>query len=144
MCTYFVFDVLIILMKSISVIVNGQTYSKSNSRIFSYNSGRPRMFKNAKVLNYVDSSIFQLKSQLKGHKAFEGPIKLEITVYYQSRRSDLDISLIQDIFEQKKDRGSGIITFEGIYKNDRQIEEIHAFRKLDKENPRIEATITEI
>jgi Holliday junction resolvase RusA-like endonuclease len=102
------------------------------------------MFKNAKVLNYVDSSIFQLKSQLKGHKAFEGPIKLEITVYYQSRRSDLDISLIQDIFEQKKDRGSGIITFEGIYKNDRQIEEIHAFRKLDKENPRIEATITEI
>jgi Holliday junction resolvase RusA-like endonuclease len=132
------------IMKSITVTILGQTYSKSNSRMFSYNNGRPRMFKNPKVLDYVDSSISQLKMQLGNHKAFQGAIKMELTVYYQSRRSDLDISLIQDIFQQKVNKTYKIVEFEGIYLNDRQIDEIHAIRKLDKLNPRIEATITEL
>lgn len=102
------------------------------------------MFKNSVVAKYVDNSILQLRTQLGSHRAFEGPIRLDIVVYYQSRRSDLDISLIQDIFEQKIDKRYKQVTFEGIYKNDRQIIEINAKKKLDKENPRVEATITEL
>ena len=101
------------------------------------------MFKNPKVAEYVKNAILQLQTQLGSHSAFEGPIRMEVTMYYQSRRSDLDISLIQDIFQQKVNK-NGYVEFEGIYKNDRQIDEIIAVRKLDKENPRVEATITEL
>lgn len=102
------------------------------------------MFKNPTVAAYVNSAILQLKTQLGSHMAFEGPIRMDITMYYQSRRSDLDVSLVQDILQQQVDKKTKYVTFEGIYKNDRQIEEIHAYRKLDKENPRVEVTITKM
>lgn len=131
-------------MASISLVIKGQSYSKANSRIFSYKSGRPLMFKNPTVAVYVESAILQLKSQLGSHRAFEGPIRMDITMYYQSRRSDLDVSLVQDVLQQKINKQYKVVEFEGVYKNDRQIDEIHAYRKLDKENPRVEVTITEI
>lgn len=131
-------------MKTLSLVIKGQTYSKSNSRIFAYNNGTPRMFKNPTVAKYVEDARLQIKTQLKEHHAFTGPIKIESTIYYQSRRSDLDISLVQDILEQKIDKKYKVVIFEGVYKNDRQVEEIHLIRKIDKENPRVEVIITEL
>lgn len=132
------------MAKTIKLIINGQSYSKSNSRIFSYRNGKPLLFKNKKVQDYVDDARMQLKPLLKTHRVYEGPIKMDIIIYYQSKRSDLDISLIQDIFEQKIDKQYKVVIFKGVYVNDRQVQEIHCYKKFDKLNPRVEAIITEL
>lgn len=113
--------------------INGQLYSKSNSRQFTYRGGKPLLIKNPRVLAYTEDALWQLKTQLNGHKTFENPVRIIITIWYQSRRSDLDISLIQDIFEKA-----------GVYKNDRLVEHIVAYKKFDKLNPRLEAIVEEI
>lgn len=130
--------------KTISVVIHGQTFSKSNSRIFTYISGKPRLIKKKEVQDFVNTSLLQLKSQLRNHTTFEGKVIFEANIYYRSNRSDLDESLLMDIVEQKKDKKTGIILFKGIYKNDRQIVEKHIYKHIDKNNPRAEITVTEI
>ena len=121
------------MMAKVKLKVSGQLFSKSNSRVFSQRGGRPILFKRKEVLEYVEGALWELKPQLRGHKTYEGPCRITITIWYRSRRSDLDVSLIQDIFEKA-----------GVYKNDRQVEEIIAYKKFDKENPRLEAVVEEI
>ena len=69
----------------------------------------------------------------KTAKPFEGNIRFSAIVYYVDRRRDLDVALIQDCLQKA-----------GIIKNDRQVQEIHAFRKIDKLNPRTIFTLEEI
>ena len=61
-----------------------------------------------------------------------GPIRLEATIYYPSRRSDLDESLIMDGLQ-------GLVI-----ENDRQIIEKIIVKRLDPANPRSIITITEL
>lgn len=131
-------------MKSIRLIVNGQLYSKSNSRIFTYNNGRPMLFKNSKVAKYVESAKEQLIPQLRLHRPFEGSVILNADIYYKTKLSDLDISLMQDILQQEKDKQYGIILYKGAYLNDRQIIELHLRKFHDKENPRVEMEVIEV
>ena len=56
----------------------------------------------------------------------EGDLWVDITIYYASRRPDLDESVILDCMQ-------GFI-----YKNDRQVKEKWVRWGLDKENPRAE------
>lgn len=100
--------------------------SKSNSRIITSFGGRPRLIKKPKAIQYVDTALLQIQSQLGSHRMFEEPVRMDITIYYKDRRPDLDVSLIQDILEKA-----------GVYKNDRLVHEIHAYKKFDKENPRL-------
>lgn len=131
-------------MKSITVTINGQSYSKCNSRIFTYRGGKPLLIKNNKVSQFVDDAILQLKPQIGLLEPFEGTVKLEADIYYKTKLSDLDISLIQDILQQQKDKKTGYITFKGVYLNDRQVHDIHIRKHHDKENPRAIIRITEI
>lgn len=117
----------------ITLTVTGNLMSKSNSRIITKFGGRPRLIKKPKAIDYVEGALYQLQEQLRGHQTILGPVRMDITIWYDSRRPDLDVSLIQDILEKA-----------GVYKNDRQVFEIHAAKKLDKENPRLQVTITEI
>jgi|TARA_R100001163_G_C5051980_1_gene188697 Holliday junction resolvase RusA-like endonuclease len=55
-----------------------------------------------------------------------------VTVFYGSRRPDLDISLLLDSAQNY------------LFKNDRQVKEQHLFWRLDRENPRSEIIIKEI
>jgi len=110
----------------IELKINGKLYTKSNSRIFTTFGGRPRLIKSADSQNYVRSAILQIKTQLKDHTTFEEPVILEAHVWYENKRPDLDISLLQDILEKA-----------GVYKNDRLVHEIHAFKYFDKDNPRV-------
>lgn len=57
-------------------------------------------------------------------------VGLEATIYYASRRPDLDESLLMDILQKA-----------GVYTNDRLIKEKHIFWGLDKTNPRVEFTV---
>lgn len=117
----------------IELKILGELCSKSNSRRVVLRGKHPRVIKSQKALDYEYSSLSQIKTQLATPEMILGPVSLEFHVYYGSRRPDLDISLIQDILQTA-----------GIYKNDRQVVEIHAFKYLDKENPRVLARIHEL
>ena len=57
---------------------------------------------------------------------------MHITIFYASRRPDLDESLILDLLQ-------GLV-----YVNDRQVKERHTYWGLDPENPRAEIIIEQI
>lgn len=59
-----------------------------------------------------------------------GDVALNATVYYASRRPDLDIALLMDFLQSV-----------GVIVNDRQIIEQHIFKKLDKLNPRVNVMV---
>lgn len=59
----------------------------------------------------------------------QGDVSVTITIYYASRRPDLDESVILDCMQ-------GFI-----YENDRQVKEKHVYHRLDKVNPRAEITV---
>lgn len=62
----------------------------------------------------------------------EGDVAVHITIYYASRRPDLDESLILDLLQ-------GVA-----YENDRQVKEKHIYWGLDKEKPRCEIRVEKI
>ena len=117
----------------IELKVQGELCSKSNSRRIVNYGGHPRVIKSQKALDYEYSSTLQIKRQLGQQGTIEGQVSIEVHVWYASRRPDLDIALIQDVLQKA-----------GVYKNDRQVFEIHAFKYLDKENPRVLIRIREI
>ena len=63
----------------------------------------------------------------------EGPVSVKALVYFPSLRGDLDnrLKVLLDALE-------GIA-----YADDRQVYELYAIRMLDRENPRVEITVTQ-
>ena len=61
-----------------------------------------------------------------------GPVAVTFTVYFPNKRGDLDNRL--------KPAGDVLQGF--AYENDKQIVELHAYRRIDSGNPRVEVTIT--
>jgi Holliday junction resolvase RusA-like endonuclease len=78
-----------------------------------------------------DDYYYQIYQQYKGKK-LEGDIKVVLTVYFRSKKtSDLD-----NVLKATLDSMTG-----SLWKDDRQITEIVAYKKQDKDNPRIEIII---
>lgn len=110
----------------ISFEILGEPASKANSRRLvpgKTNTGKryTKSIKSDKALNYLktfDAQCPELKEPIKEN------VRLSLTIYYASRRPDLDGSLIEDALQGK------------IIANDRQIHEKNYIKKLDKENPR--------
>ena len=71
------------------------------------------------------------KVAMNGSPPAEGPLVVKIAFFYQSRRNDLDGGL--------KPTLDALAPF--VMKNDRQVEEIHLWTKLDPANPRAEITV---
>lgn len=101
-------------------LVSGELASKSNSRIRTHWGG---FIKSDKARRFCKDFEAQIPKQ---RTAFEGPCKLIATVYYASRRPDLDISLLQDCIQKQ-----------GIIKNDRQIDALEIYKQIDKGAPRV-------
>lgn len=114
----------------ISFILMGQPFSKANSRRLVNFGGRPRFIKSEKALQYEEEALWQLKIVMRGLETFTTPVGVLITIHYPDRRQDLDPSLILDIMQKA-----------GVYTNDRLVEEMHLFRKIDKLKPRSEVSI---
>lgn len=108
----------------------GQLCSKSNSRQIVTIGGRPALIKNKEAREYVKTFLATMP---RPATAFEGNVRLIAKVFYQDRRRDLDIALLQDCLQEC-----------GIILNDRQVIEIHAERFIDKTNPRTEFSLTAI
>ncbi len=108
-------------MTTVNLTILGEPASKANSRQLVTIRGRPAFIKSKKAREYVkifDGQCPTLKTLL------QDDVAVIITIYYKSRRPDLDESVILDCMQGK------------IYGNDRQVKEKHLFWALDRESPR--------
>lgn len=115
----------------ISFTIQGELASKSNQRRMVMMKGVPRFIKSEKALVWEKLALLQIPTKVR--KGYTGPIRLTAHIYYASRRPDLDVSLLQDTLERAR-----------VYQNDRQIVELHLYKKLDSHSPRVEVTIEEL
>ena len=113
-------------MSRIKFTALGEPASKSNQRRFVMHHKTPRFIKSAKALSFVQA--FQLQCP-KVDPLLEEDLSVTMTIYYASRRPDLDESVVLDAMQNF------------IYKNDRQVREKHIYWGLDKTNPRVEVEI---
>ena len=104
----------------------GEPASKANSRRLVSRGGKPLFIKSDKALNYAAS----FKQQCPDTTPFSCDVCVEMTIYYASRRPDLDESLILDLLQ-------GVT-----YLNDRQVKRKVIDWGLDKENPRCLIRVT--
>ena len=112
-----------------SFTVHGEPASKANSRKIVMFGKRPAVIKSDKARRYLKEFEAQCEPL---DVLFEGDVGVEMTIFYRTRRPDLDESLILDAMEQK------------IFKNDRQVKEKIIRHGLDKENPRAEIRVYEL
>ena len=112
-----------------SFIVQGEPASKANSRKIVMFGKRPAVIKSDKARRYLKDFEAQCEPL---DALFEGDVGVEMTIYYATRRPDLDESLILDCMEKK------------IYGNDRQVKEKIIRHGLDKENPRAVIRVYEL
>jgi len=109
-----------------SFTVFGEPASKSNSRRLVTIKNRPAFIKSKKALDYAKNFAKQCPTL---NPLMEGYLEVEMTVYYATRRPDLDESVILDCMQNK------------IYKNDRQVKSKIIRWSLSRSNPRSEITV---
>jgi len=102
--------------------------SKANQRKLVLIKGRMVPIKSKKALDYVKEFQRQIP---KIDPLTEDYVKVEMMIYYASRRPDLDESLILDCMQNY------------VYYNDRQVKEKHIYWGLDKERPRTIIRVSE-
>lgn len=110
-----------------SGIIYGEPASKSNSRKIVMFGKRPAIIKSQKARDYVKA--FE-KQCVKLSELITDDVEVEITIYYASRRPDLDESVILDCMQ-------GFV-----YKNDRQVKKKTICWGLDRDNPRAEIKVS--
>ena len=106
--------------------IKGEPAAKANSRRLVMFAKRTVPIKSAKALSYVDYAALQLPVL---DPLLVEDLRVEIDIYYASRRPDLDESLILDVMQGR------------IYKNDRQVKSKAIEHYLDRENPRAEIVV---
>ena len=120
-----------IVSTRLSLVIHGDLASKANSRKLVTFGGKPRFIKSDKARGWEQLALMQIPQD---HRiGMTGPIRMTATIYYASRRPDLDPSLLMDVLEHA-----------GVYKNDRAIIEQHLYKKLDPVNPRVELLLEEL
>jgi len=117
-------------MTTVSFVIFGEPASKANQRKLVTIRGRPAFIKSQKARDYVEA--FKKQCPSLGDQMLEGELYVRMTIFYASRRPDLDESVILDCMQDL------------IYKNDRQVREKHVYWGLDKENPRAEIEVGRI
>lgn len=130
----------------IRLTILGQPCSKANSRQIVTIAGRPTPIKSKEALAYERDALRQIPPAAR--KRLEGALRMTIRIWYASERSDLDESLILDVLQDRwaknKRTGARELVQAGVYRNDRQIRERHAYHGIDRHNPRAEIEIEPI
>lgn len=111
--------------------------SMKNSRRILKNrkTGKPFSAKSDEAVKYVEDFLLQVPPEYRdlGLGSLTQPLRLCATVYYRSRRSDLDIALVLDCLQRA-----------GVIANDRHIVEQHLYAEVDEVNPRVELALEAI
>ena len=91
----------------------GEPASKANSRRLVLIQGKYRFIKSEKALKYA----YQFKKQADNSNlvCWEEDVLVTMTIYYATRRPDLDESVVLDCLQGH------------VYKNDRQVKEKHIY-----------------
>ena len=123
--------------RSVNFTVWGNPQSKANSRravlLKGRGNGRLAFIKSKSAIEYLDAFKLQCPNLSYGEGLLRGDVCLEVSIWYQSRRSDLDESIIMDAMQ-------GLI-----YDNDRQVKKkIVEHMGVDKENPRAVIKVWEL
>lgn len=113
-------------MNPLYLVVYGEPASKANSRKIVRFGNRLASIKSDKARGYAKDFLAQVKPILP---LYDGELRLDMWIYYASRRPDLDESLILDLLQDV------------VYANDRQVRERHVYHGLDRESPRVEILI---
>ena len=103
------------------LVVTGEPASKANSRQIVMFGKRPAVIKSKKAREYVKAFDVQCRPL---PNLLDGDLAVHITIYYATRRPDLDESVVLDCLQGK------------IYANDRQVKEKHVYHGLDRDKPR--------
>jgi hypothetical protein len=124
-------------MREIEFTILGEPASKANSRMNVMIGGVSRSIKSRKALGYTKMFRDQMPADVT---PLEQPCVAHITIWYASRRPDLDESLILDLLQvdEKKYKDT-----KGVILNDRQVREKHVYWKLDPANPRCKIRLVE-
>ena len=113
--------------KKINFIIDGEPASKSISRKIVTFGKRPALIKSEKARNY-EKIFAQQCPQLEN--LIDNDVKVELIIYYASRRPDLDESVVLDCMQGK------------IYVNDRQVKQKVVYWGLDRERPRTHVRVS--
>ena len=116
-------------LQGLTLFIKGEPASKANSRRVVKFGSMSRLIKSQKALDYSEYFRQQITPITP---LMSGDIRMHITIYYASRRPDLDESLILDLLQ-------GLV-----YVNDRQVKERHTYWGLDPKNPRTEIIIEQL
>lgn len=93
-----------------------------------YNHGGGRVYLTSESRNFRTLVKYTIRQEL-----LEGPVCLTINYYRPRKAGDIDgplkecLDALQDV----------------LYKNDNQVVELHVYRGDDKDNPRLEITVSE-
>ena len=117
------------MSNSFMFTILGEPASKANSRMLVTIRGRPAFIKSKKARDYVKEFEKQCPTL---DPLMEGDVSVTMTIYYKSRRPDLDESVVLDCMQGY------------IFKNDRQVKEKHITHGLDKLNPRCAISVRTI
>lgn len=117
------------MQEKVTFTIYGEPASAKNQRrAIPGRNGRPPMFiKSKKAMDYSKQFEKQVPTL---DELLEGDLYVEMTIYYASRRPDLDESLILDLMQGH------------IYQNDRAVKDKRIKWGLDKENPRAEISVS--
>jgi len=105
--------------------IYGEPASKENSRRLVQRGNRTIPIKSEKALSYVKRQ-FDIPMM---RPLLDGDLAVVIRIYYASRRSDLDESLILDMMQGR------------VYENDRQVREKHIYWEIDEPDPRADIEV---
>jgi Holliday junction resolvase RusA-like endonuclease len=134
----------------ISFVILGQPASKANSRELVTIAGRPQLIKSKAALAYERSALMQIPPKVRLQLTCK--LAMELRVYYETERSDLDESLVLDVLQNRTklvpvpgtDKKERVLVQAGVYVNDRQVRERHVYHGIDAKNPRTELRIWSI
>lgn len=132
------------LLARFTVLGNPQTKANSRKVITvpgKNGTGRLAIAKSDGALAYAGAVHSQVPARLRTRH--DGPILVIATLYYQSRRSDLTLDLIQDALQDfyKTEYGQRFLVWEGVFQNDRQIFNLVMRKKIDPKNPRADISV---
>jgi Holliday junction resolvase RusA-like endonuclease len=121
----------------VSFVVLGQCASLKNSRRLLKNRRTGKIFsaKSSTSGSFIDAFVAQVPAQYRNLSlgSAMAPLRLIVSVFYASHRSDLDVSAVMDGLQAA-----------GVIANDRYLFEILAYKHVDPVNPRCEIIVEEL
>lgn len=130
----------------IQFVIHGEPASKANQRqLVTFPDGkggkRPALIKSKKARGWERDALLQIPASAR--QRLEGRLRVTLWIYYESERPDLDASVVMDVLQ---DRWSGtgdkrVLVQPGVYRNDRQVREMHFYHGIDRFKPRVSVLV---